>query len=410
MFIAFALIGAAVLAEESAPAPTPAERAIAQARAAIAKDPRRAEAYNSLAMALARRARETADPANYAEAEAALETSFELDPDNFEGLKVRTWVLLGKHEFAEALKLAQALNKRMPDDEMVYGLLVDAHVELGNYEEAEEAAQWMLDLTRGSVPALARGAYLRELFGDLEGAIDLMESAYRRVSPLESEERAWLLTQVANLRLCRGQAEIAEALLDEALRLFPAYHYALAGLARARAAQGKHAEAADLLRRRYERAPHPENLYDLAVALDRAGKTAEASAAFAEFAGKARAEMDGWDNANRELAFYYVDKARDPAEALRVTSLERSRRRDVFTRDVHAWALSASGRHEEARKEIDAALAVGIRDAKLLYHAGVISWKLGDHAGARARLQQALELNPRSEVAEEAERLLRALR
>ena len=29
---------------------------------------------------------------------------------------------------------------------MVYGLLTDAHVELGNYAEAEKACQWMLDL------------------------------------------------------------------------------------------------------------------------------------------------------------------------------------------------------------------------------------------------------------------------
>ena len=52
---------------------------------------------------------------------------------------------------------------------LVYGFLVDAYAELGDYAEAEKAAQWMLDLRPGNVPGLTRAAYLRELFGDLDG-------------------------------------------------------------------------------------------------------------------------------------------------------------------------------------------------------------------------------------------------
>jgi hypothetical protein len=148
------MLAAAALPAGEAPAPlSPAERAIARTRAWIVKEPRKAEAYNALAMALARRARETADPSRYAEAQAALKTSFELVPENFEGQKVHAWVLLCRHEFAAAL------NKRMPDDEMVYMLLVDAHVELGAYKEAEEAAK--LGLTHRPNPALRPGTVPR---------------------------------------------------------------------------------------------------------------------------------------------------------------------------------------------------------------------------------------------------------
>ena len=52
---------------------------------------------------------------------------------------------------------------------MVYGLLTDANVELGNYNDAETSAQWMLNLRPGNLPALIRAARLRELFGDAEG-------------------------------------------------------------------------------------------------------------------------------------------------------------------------------------------------------------------------------------------------
>jgi tetratricopeptide (TPR) repeat protein len=389
--------------------PTPAERAIESARSAIARGPESAEAFNQLAMALARRARETADPAHYHEAQAAVDESLKLAPDNFEALKIRAWLMLGKHEFGPALELAKDLNKRVADDTMVYGLLTDAHTELGNYREAEEAAQWLLDLGRSSVPGLTRAAYLRELFGDIEGAVELMTSVYQRIDPAESEEQAWVLCQLAHLHVLTGKLEEADALLQEAVRLFPGYHYALANQAKVRIGQGRFSEAVDLLRQRYQTAPHPENLYDLAVALEGAGREDEARDAFACFESAARTEMDSWDNANRQLVFYYADHAGKGEEALRVASVEVARRRDVYTLDAHAWALHRNRRNAEARKEIETALAVGVRDPLLHYHAGAIAHALEDRDSAQRYLSQSLQINPRSEVASEAKRLLATL-
>ncbi len=133
----------------SAPAETtlsPAERSMAQARKLIEKNPKDFEAYNALALALSRRARETSDVKFYAQAEETLQKSFEVSADNFDGQRIQVWLQLGKHEFAAALDAAKKLNRKMPDDVMLYGFLTDANVELGNYREAETAAQWMLDL------------------------------------------------------------------------------------------------------------------------------------------------------------------------------------------------------------------------------------------------------------------------
>ena len=126
---------------------------MAEAERFIAKHPDRADGYNALAMALARRARETADTSFYERAEAVLEKSFAAAPANYEGRKTRVWVLLGRHDFARAYDEAKALNKETPDDVLVYGYLADAAVELGRYDEAERAVQWMLDLRSGNVPA-----------------------------------------------------------------------------------------------------------------------------------------------------------------------------------------------------------------------------------------------------------------
>src|SRR5262249_1299538 len=153
---------------------SPAERSMAEANAAISKKPAYYGGYNQLAMALARRARETSDVAFYAQAEGALNKSLELSPGNLEGEKTRVWLLLGRHEFPSALHAGTALNKRVPDDVLVYGFLADANAELGNYKDAENSVQWMLNLRPGNIPALTRTAYLRELFGDLDGAYDAM--------------------------------------------------------------------------------------------------------------------------------------------------------------------------------------------------------------------------------------------
>ncbi|MGH7151627.1 MAG: tetratricopeptide repeat protein [Planctomycetota bacterium] len=393
--------------------PSPAERAIAQARKAIEKSPARAEPWNALAFSLARRARETSDPAFYEEAQNAIEKSLEISPGNLEGRKAEVWVLLGKHEFGRALAEATVLNRRAPDDVLVYGLMADAAAELGRYEEAEKAVDWMLDLRPGNVPALTRAAYLRELFGDVDGALELMNQAFEQVNPAETEDRTWILTHVGHLHASVGKIGEAEKALLAALDLFPGYHYALAQLASVRAAQGRYAEAADLLKRRCEAAPHPENHFDLAVALEKAGKGEEAGPLFAKFERIARREMEGADNSNRELVAFYLDGARSKdfgkEEALRIARREAGLRRDVLTLDALAWALSANGAHAEARREIEAALAVGTRDARILFHAGSIAARQGDREAARGYLHKSLGANPLSEVAEAARRALESL-
>ena len=372
---------------------SPAEQSMAVARTLIDKNPKNYEAYNALALALSRRARETSDVKFYSEAEAALQKSFEISPGNFDGERIHVWLLLGKHEFAQALPEATKLNKKMPDDVMVYGFLTDANVELGNYKAAEDACQWMLNLRAGNLPGVTRAAYLRELFGDVEGSLDLMNMAFQSTPPTQAEDGAWILTQMAHLNLTIGNLDKSEKLLHQALAMFSGYHYALGNLAKVRIQQKRYGEAVQLLQQRYQAAPHAENLYDLAGALQLAGRTDEAKTAFAEFERKSLLETNRADNSNHELIFYYADHANDPAKAMEVANREIARRHDVFTLDSYAWALYVNGQYAEARKQIETALAVGIRDAKMFRHAGEIALKAGDRPAAERYLREAAELN-----------------
>ncbi|MDP8991153.1 MAG: hypothetical protein M3N41_13860 [Acidobacteriota bacterium] len=382
-FSVLASVAVCAQTAQTAATKSPAEISIQKAQEQIAKQPDHVPYYASLAMAYARRARETSDVAYYAKAEETLQRSFKVAPDNFEALKVQAWLLLGRHEFAKALEAATALNQRVPDDVTVYGYLADANAELGNYDAAVKAAQWMLNIRPGNVAGLTRAAYLRELHGDLPGALDLMHMAYDSTPFQEAEDRAWLLTQMAHLQLLSGNLAEAETYAIGALGVFPNYHYALGTLAQVRTAQNRYDDAVALLEKRYAAAPHAENLFALAEALERAGRKDDAAKDFAEFEQKSLKESNITDNSNHELIAYYADYAHQPAKALEIAKQELARRHDAFTLDAYAWSLAASGDYGHANAEMQKALAFGVKDPKVLHHAIEIAQHLSPTVAAR---------------------------
>ncbi len=198
----YAIVAAIAVSRDTAGAAStdlsPATQNIAAAGKAIGDRPKEYAGYNLLARALVRRAQETSDVGFYKQAEGAVTKSLELSPNNFDTQKIQVSILLGEHEYPAALEAAKSLNKRVPDDVEVYGLLTDANVELGNYKDAEDSAQWMLNLRRGNRPALKRAAHLRELFGDTEGAYELMDLAFQSTPPTDTGERADILTQMGH--------------------------------------------------------------------------------------------------------------------------------------------------------------------------------------------------------------------
>ena len=388
---------------------TPAQQKISWAEAAIKAHPDHSQPYNDLAVAYVQRVRETADPSYYDQAETILRKSFQITPDNLEGQKARLMILLGRGEFAQALGLAKALNKKTPDDVLTYAFISDAAIGLGDYSDAEEAAQWMLDMRPGNVPGLLRGAALRRLYGDAHGATDFFSQAYQQMAPTQTEDLAWTLTEMADLQLSTGDIDGAEKLLHSALQQFPGYYAALEDLARVQTARQHYSEAVDLLRQRDEKFPTAASRYALAQALERAGQTTEAGLAYTDFAATARPLINGNENANQELISYYLGRGHDAAEALRIAQLEITKRHDVNTLDSYAWALCANGRYEEARKQVAVALAVGVREAQMFYHAGVIAAKLHDDASAARYLNQSVELDPSSESAPAAREALQRL-
>jgi len=392
-----------LLAEKNA---TPAEIKIEAARKVVADHPERADAYAPLAMAYAARARETANGDFYSKGMAQVEKALKLEPNNFPALKAEAWILLGQHEFQKALTITRELAKRAGDDPTVHAMQTDAAIETGNYSEAETAAQWALDMDPGGAPGLTRAAYLREHFGDFDGAIELMKRAFNRTRTADREDRAWLLTHIGHLYLLKNELQPAEGAHNEALKLFPDYHYALFNLAEVKTALGNEEAALELHRRHYATASHPENLYYLAKAMRRAGKDEEADQAFASFEKDALTESTSVDNANRELTEYYVEEAKNPEEALRIAKIEMANREDYRTLHAYALALHANGKFKEAEEQMARVLAIGVKYPTVQYHAGLIARDAGKKDEAKKLFMSSLKQAPKSEVSERAKKAI----
>lgn len=208
-------------------AATPAEFAIQNADKEIAAHPEFCAGYNHRAMALARRARETGETDLYDKAAEAVQRSLALAPANYDGRKASVAVLLARHQWSAALETATELNRQTPDDLAMYGYIADAKIALGDFTGAVDATEWMLRLRAGNAQGLIRAGRLRELYHDWRGALDVLQMAYEATPFAESEERAWILVQMARVNLEAGDSPAAASAADEALKLFPKYYLAM---------------------------------------------------------------------------------------------------------------------------------------------------------------------------------------
>ncbi|HEY6328077.1 MAG TPA: tetratricopeptide repeat protein, partial [Blastocatellia bacterium] len=133
---------------------------ISHAEELIRRHPSSADAYNQLASAYLQKARETGDFSLNDKAEAAITKAQRLDPDNFDAYSLRALVLLNYHRFGEALSTALKAEAIHPPTAYLYGAIVDARVELGDYDQAVQTAQQMVDI-RPDTSSYSRIAHIR---------------------------------------------------------------------------------------------------------------------------------------------------------------------------------------------------------------------------------------------------------
>jgi tetratricopeptide (TPR) repeat protein len=384
---------------------TPADSRVRSAQEQIKRSPSAAGGYQLLCSAFAQKARETGDFSFNQRAEAALDRANQIDPDNYDSLKLRAKLALTFHRFAEALELAKKAQALRPEDHDVYGALTDAYVELGQYEQAIAAAQKMVNL-RPDTASYSRVSYLRTLHGDTEGAITAMKVAVKAADPSDPESVAWCRVQLGIELLHSGATAEAEREFDRALTVFPEYHLALAAKGQARVAAGDLETAIALYLRAQQRVPLPETAIALGDLYTRAGRGEAARQQYqlVEFIEQGNAGA----TYSRLLAIFYADHDVKVDEALALARREREVRADIYASDTLAWCLFKTGDLDAASREMEQALRLKTRDARLYFHAGAIADARGESRKAVEFLRKALAIDPNfdSRQAEQSRKLL----
>lgn len=387
-----------------------ADEQITAAEAKLRKLPHHPDFYAELATAFMHKARETGDGAYYTRAEAACMKALELAPDHYPALRLVSWIYSGQHRFRKALVAARRALAIDPKDPFNYGTLGDALVELGDYQAAAEAFQKMVNL-RPDVASYSRAAYIRELYGDPEGAIRIMQMAVNAAGSRDPEQNAWCRTQLGNLFFNTGRLAEAEAQYSAALQIFPDYHYALSGLGRVRVAQQKFDEAIQLYKRSLDIVPTHEAAVALGDLLLYLGRADDAREPFGLLDVIEQINRANKVQPESPMALFYADHNQNLGEALRIAKQRTQEQPNIRTMDALAWALYKTGRYQEALAASRKALQLGTKEALFHYHAGLIHAKLGHRKEAVAALRRALEINPYFHLrhADEARRTLETL-
>jgi tetratricopeptide (TPR) repeat protein len=324
-------------------------------------------------------------------AQAAFEAAHRLQADDPLPLVGLGGILLGKHEFADALEVGWSAVALDPSSSGAGAVVVDALIELGRYDDASDAVDRLVSRS-ADLTSLARLSYVRELHGDLAGALEAMRRAAASLG-LAPENTAFALALVGQLEQQNGHSAKAREAYEAALRLVPQHAPSIAGLGRLAVAAGD----LDAAQHEFERAvailPLPEYVIALGETLEASGTTTQAQGQYDLARAQIALLRAGGVVVDLDLALFEADHG-DAATALVLAEAAYAATPTVRAADALGWALHRAGRDEDAWARAKEALRLGSRDPRFHYHAGSIALTRGDDIAAREHLEQALRTDP----------------
>lgn len=320
-------------------------------------------------------------------------------PGNYEALMLRSLLQLSQHHFAEGLETAKLAVSIDSNSAFVFGLLVDANVEMGNYDAAIEAADKMVSI-RPDLRSYSRIAYLREIYGDYSGAASAMKIAVQAGLPAE-EATEWCRVQLGRLYENMGEIEKARFQYNLSLAARPGYAYALAGLARIASFEKKYDSAVYF----YEQAAGLMTdlgiKESLANACNNAGFTEKAKKLNKELVDEMDknkkaliADPDMGHYADKEQAYVYL-RYKNYDKALEHAIEEYKRRpKNIEVNELMAWIYYKRNENEKALPFINAAFITNSKNPVLLCTAGLIYLRAGNVEKGTNIINLALKNNP----------------
>lgn len=356
-----------------------------------------------LADAYLREARQSLQEAYYLPlAQEQLDVVFAQEAGHFQARALQASLYNTLHQFEKARDVAMQLVAESPGTAYVYGILIDALVELGAYEEAVQRCDEMLRLRPG-LASYSRAAYLRELHGDTEGAIEAMTLA-AEAGVTGEIDRSWALFQLGQLYLAENDVDAAAALFEGILEETPYYAYAIGGMAQVMMQRGDYARAIDGFKEAYALVPADAFLEGLVEMYTLQGNAAQVEVYRQQLQQGYMDAADMGENVRMEYADFLADGGRQLEKALELAQMEYERRPGhLHALETYAWALHKNGRSAEAIPYIEQAMRLNTGDAMVYFRAGEIYSGAGFETKAAHYFDAALDANLHIESLSSAE-------
>ena len=310
----------------------------------------------------------------YPAIEKILNGVLSIDPKNFEANVFKASLRMSQHQFADAKKIAEEAKAINPDNAYVYGILVDANVELGNYEEAVAMSDKMQAL-KPSLESYSRASYLREIYGDYDGAIAAMKLAVQAGLP-GSEPQSWSLNVLGDLYYNIGKLDEAERTFQENLFIRPSYAPSMAGLAKVEMKKKNYTRALALLDSANAIMPQSsfeEQKADVYVAM---GDTKKAMDKYAEVQKMLITDANSnHHSVSLELARSFI-KTNQWDSAKKYAVMEYTiRPKNIDVNNELAWIAYSQNDIAKAKEYLKTAMSTGSKNPELLQRAVVINSK-----------------------------------
>lgn len=364
----------------------------------IKGDPDDFVATNKLAALYLQKLRETGSLDFLVLASKTAEQSLRVMPEdqNIGGLAALTQAEFASHEFANSRDHALRLAQLDPEKAYPYSMLGDSLLELGDYDKATQAYDEMERRSPG-INSETRLGRLALLQGDPQKARHHLELALVEANNLTSpnpETTAWCYWQLGEIDFSIGNYTQAEKDYRDSLSKFPGYYRAEGGLGKALAAKGDTSGAIAAYEQATRSLPDPLFIAALGDLYKLTGQDAKAAGQYSLVEQIARLSALNGSLYNRQLATFYADHDMNPDIAYQDAKREFQARRDIYGSDALAWTALKAGRIQEAQNFIRDAMKLGVRDARVFFHAGMIAKAVGNNADARRLLERAVQMNP----------------
>lgn len=321
------------------------------------------------------------------------------EPGNFEAICLKSMVYLSQHRFADGKKVALEAVKANPYNSFVYGLLCDANVELGDYDEAVKMADRMVNI-RPDIRSYSRVSYIREIFGDMPGSIEAINMAVAAGYPGQ-EDTEWARMVLGHLYEDTNMLDKAAEQYETALRERPDYPFALAGMGRIAAYKKDYPTAIQ----HYEKAravisdvSFLEQLSSLYLLNNQPEKAEECSRvtlnALLSDNITAQKDQDKGHYSDMELANLYL-QLNQPDKALPHAQTEYQRRpQNIDACETLAWTLYRNGKTAEALPYVATVLRTNSQHPERLVKAGIIMAANGQKEEGSILINKGLSLKP----------------